>query len=37
MGLVKLNFFVKFIEREGKVKSDLYDEGGRGGKSKSDF
>ena len=37
MGLVKLIFFVNFIERGCKVKSDFYDEGGRGAKAKSDF
>ena len=30
-------FFVNLIERGGKVKRDFYDEGGRGGKARSDF
>ena len=34
---LNLIFCIKFIERGGKVKSNFYDEGGRGGKAKSDF
>ena len=37
MGLVKLNFLFVNFNDGGKVKSDFYDEGGRGGKAKSDF
>ena len=37
MGLVKLNFFVNFIERGGKVKKDFYNKGGGGTSQKVIF
>ena len=34
---LKLIFFPNFMGRGGQVKNNFYDEGGRGGKAKSDF
>ena len=37
MGLVKLYFFVNFVERGGTVKSDFYDKRGGGVRQKVIF